>query len=191
MTRIDFPSGSIGSFTEDQMSYGTSYLLPVADDPYGPFLWSTALTDPAVPVLERMLIASSSTSRAGRPRSRLPFRRWTHSESDRRDADASRPLLGERPVDQVFTFYDDPANLARFDAAAASDAARAGRAVPPQVGSIFEVSLRHWAGTAVLARAPGGAGRERALRRRDHLRSNGALSPLAHLHAGGSRDMDR
>ena len=44
------------SFSEDQMSYGTSYLLPVGDDPYGPFLWSTALTDETVPVLERMLI---------------------------------------------------------------------------------------------------------------------------------------
>ena len=43
------------SFSEDQMSYGTSYLLPVGGDPYGPFLWSTALTDETVPVLERML----------------------------------------------------------------------------------------------------------------------------------------
>lgn len=44
------------SFSEDQSSYGTNFLVPVADDPYGPFLSSAALTDAAVPVLERMLI---------------------------------------------------------------------------------------------------------------------------------------
>ena len=44
------------SYSEDQQSYGTTYLLPVTDDPYGPFLSSTALSDDAVSVLERMLL---------------------------------------------------------------------------------------------------------------------------------------
>ena len=34
---------------------GRAISFRLGDDPYGPFRWSTALTDPAVPVLERML----------------------------------------------------------------------------------------------------------------------------------------
>lgn len=43
------------SFTEEQMSFGTNYLIPTTDDPYGPFLAVVGFTDEGRAVLERML----------------------------------------------------------------------------------------------------------------------------------------
>lgn len=44
------------TYTEDQLSYGTTYLVPLGDDPYGPFLWGGAMDDEMRAVLERMLL---------------------------------------------------------------------------------------------------------------------------------------
>lgn len=43
------------TFTADQMSFGTNYLIPVTDDPYGPFIHASSLGD-HLAVLERMLV---------------------------------------------------------------------------------------------------------------------------------------
>ena len=44
------------TFTEDQNSYGTTYLMPVGDDPYGPFVAAFVPDDEMRAVLERMLL---------------------------------------------------------------------------------------------------------------------------------------
>jgi hypothetical protein len=44
------------SWTEDQLSSGTIYLVPLTDDPYGPFVVSGAATDSAAAILERILV---------------------------------------------------------------------------------------------------------------------------------------
>lgn len=44
------------TYTEDQQSYGTTYLVPLSDDPYGPFLFGAAMDDEMRAVLERMLL---------------------------------------------------------------------------------------------------------------------------------------
>lgn len=43
------------TYTDDQMSFGTTYLMELGDDPYGPFLFTVALDDEMRPILERML----------------------------------------------------------------------------------------------------------------------------------------
>jgi hypothetical protein len=43
------------TYTEDQMSYGTTYMIQLTEDPYGPFLFAGALDDEMLPILERML----------------------------------------------------------------------------------------------------------------------------------------
>jgi hypothetical protein len=44
------------SFTPEQQSYGTTYLLPVTDDPYGPFVSMSGLDEELLGIVERMLI---------------------------------------------------------------------------------------------------------------------------------------
>lgn len=44
------------SYTADQHSSGTRYLIPLTEDPYGPFLSVGAGPDEALPILDRMLI---------------------------------------------------------------------------------------------------------------------------------------
>ena len=43
------------TWTADQQSFGTNYLIPVTDDPYGPFVHASSLSDDLA-VLERMLV---------------------------------------------------------------------------------------------------------------------------------------
>jgi hypothetical protein len=44
------------TFSPEQQSFGTNYLIPTTDDPYGPFVHAGALTDEDRAVLERILI---------------------------------------------------------------------------------------------------------------------------------------
>ena len=44
------------SYTPEQSSFGTAYLIPTTDDPYGPFIHAGVFTDEGRAVLERMLV---------------------------------------------------------------------------------------------------------------------------------------